>query len=88
MAADLRNRVQVERPRGDRCIEEVAEELLGKKVRVKVQAITAPPPSLSKPDTKARAVKTSKPGEQDPAMRDVLRAFPGAELIESDNPEA
>ena len=79
---------KAEEPEGCAIIEEVAGELLSRKVRVKVQAITAPPPSPSKPDTKARAVKTSKPGEQDSAMQDVLKAFPDAELIESDNPEA
>jgi DNA polymerase III subunit gamma/tau len=77
---------KVEEQESRSTIEEVAEEILGRKVRVKVQAAATPLPA--KPDTKARTVKSSNPEEQDPAIQDVLKAFPGAEIIESDNPEA
>jgi len=79
---------KAEEPESRAIIEEIAGELLGRKVRVKVQAAIAATPSPAKPATTTKTVKTFKPEEQDPAMKDVLKAFPGAELIESDNTEA
>ena len=79
---------KAEEPESRAIIEEIAGEILGKKVRVKVQADTVVAQSPVKPETKSRIAKTSKPEEQDPAMKDVLKAFPGAELIESGDPEA
>jgi DNA polymerase-3 subunit gamma/tau len=78
---------KVEDPESRSAIEEVAGEVLGRKVRVKVQAATVATPSRIRPDTRTRSAKSSKPEEQDPAIQDVLKAFPGAEIIESDNPE-
>jgi len=79
---------KVEEPESRSVIEEVAGEILGRTVRVKVQAVAVTAPSLVNSDTKARTLKSSKPEEQDPAIKDVLKAFPGAEIIESDDPEA
>ena len=74
---------KAEEPESRALIEEIAADILGKKVRVKVQTAVAGVPSPAKMETKIKTVKTSKPEEQDPAMKDVLKAFPGAEIIES-----
>jgi DNA polymerase-3 subunit gamma/tau len=69
-------------------IEQVVEDILHRKVRVKIQAAEAPVKAAAKPDTKPKTAKQTKPREQDPGLQDVLRAFPQAELIESEDPEA
>ena len=68
-------------------IEQVAGEILNRKVRVKIQAAEASPPASSKPHTKSATVKKTKPEEQNPAIQEVFRAFPGAEVIESGDAE-
>lgn len=78
---------KVEEPENRGLLEQIAEEILNRKVRVKIQAAAVPAKASAKPETKPKTVKHAKPREQDPALQDVLRAFPDAELIESDNPE-
>lgn len=79
---------QVEKPESLTVIEQVAEEVLNKKVRVQIQGIAASPGASIKPEAKAKPLKQGKSQEQDPAMQEVFRAFPGAEIVESDSSEA
>ncbi|MGE5174052.1 MAG: DNA polymerase III subunit gamma/tau [Betaproteobacteria bacterium] len=73
---------RAEEPESRGLIEQVAGEVLGKKVHVKVRAIEA----TTKAETKVKSSKKNKPKEQDPAIQDVLRVFPQGEIIEHDPP--
>lgn len=64
-------------------IEEIATEILKKKVSIKVQPLAATPPQPGTKTTK----KKGRPDDQDPAVQDVLKVFTQGEVIESDNPE-
>jgi DNA polymerase-3 subunit gamma/tau len=73
--------VQVEKRENLDFIEQIAGDILSRKVQLKVQSLTEAP----KPEAKQKSVKKSKPNEQDPAVQDVLRVFPQGEIIERDN---
>ncbi len=73
---------KAEEPENRGLIEQVAGEVLGKKVQVKVRAVEAP----TKAESKVKSPKKNKPEEQDPAIQDVLRVFPEGEIIEHDHP--
>ncbi len=73
---------KAEEPESRSIIERAAEELLNRKVRVKIQAIA----EAQKAETKTKSPKKNKPQEQDPAFQDVLRVFPQSEIIEHDHP--
>ena len=73
---------QVEKPENISIIEQVAEEILSRKVILKVQTIAAATTVPAKQEPKAKFVKKAKTEEPDPAMDDVLKAFPNAEVID------
>ncbi len=74
--------VQVEKRENLDFIEQTAEEVLGRKVQIKIQSLTEAPKSVGK----QKSSKKNKPHEQDPAVQDVLKVFPQGEIIERDNP--
>ena len=59
-------------------IEEIASEILKKKVSIKIQPLAA---STPQPGTKTTQ-KKGKPDDQDPAVQDVLKVFTQGEVIE------
>jgi hypothetical protein len=59
-------------------LEQVVEEVLNRKVRVKVQAIATAP----KAGGKAANPKKTGTDDRDPAVQDVLNIFPQGEIIE------
>lgn len=61
-------------------IEEIAAEILKKKVGIKIQPLVATP----QPGTKTTQ-KKGKPDEQDPAVQDVLKVFTQGEVIEQNH---
>jgi DNA polymerase-3 subunit gamma/tau len=73
---------QVEKRENLDIIEQAAQEVLGRKVQVKVKPLGDTPKS----NIKSKSPKKIKPEEQDPAVQDVLRVFPQGEVIEHDNP--
>ncbi len=73
---------QVKKPENCSVIEQVAGEVLGKKVSVQVQAIEA----STKPVSKPKSPRKTKPDEHDALAQDVAKLFDG-EVIEADNPE-
>jgi len=73
---------QVEKRENLDVIEQAAQEVLGRKVQVKVKPLGDTPKS----NIKSKSPKKIKPEEQDPAVQDVLRVFPQGEVIEHDNP--
>ncbi|HEY6009851.1 MAG TPA: hypothetical protein VIX18_00165, partial [Nitrospirota bacterium] len=76
---------KVEEPESRGLLEEIAGELLGRKVRVSIQAVSSPVPAAAKIPTRTTTAKRSTPAEQNPAIQEVLRAFPGAEVVETSN---
>ncbi len=62
-------------------IEEIASEILKKKVSIKIQPLAATPPQ---PGTKTMQ-KKGKPDDQDPAVQDVLKVFTQGEVIEQNH---
>ena len=62
-------------------IEEIAADILKKKVSVKIQPLAA---STPQPGTKTTQ-KKGKPDDQDPAVRDVLKVFTQGEVIEQNH---
>jgi DNA polymerase-3 subunit gamma/tau len=77
---------QAEKPESRGMIEQAAEEILGRKIRLRIQAASALPSVSTKPDTKTKSPKKIKPQEQDPIVQDVLKVFNG-HFIETDNEE-
>jgi DNA polymerase-3 subunit gamma/tau len=73
---------QVEKRENLDIIEQAAQEVLGRKVQVKVKPLGDTPKS----NIKSKNPKKIKPEEQDPAVQDVLRVFPQGEVIEHENP--
>jgi DNA polymerase-3 subunit gamma/tau len=69
---------QLEKPENRTMLERVIEEVLSRKIQVKVQAVSVAP----KAGGKAAHTKKAGPGDQDPAVQDVLRIFPEGEVIE------
>jgi DNA polymerase-3 subunit gamma/tau len=76
-------REQIEKQENKQLIEAIAGEALGRKVRVKVQAIAEDPksPASAKPKEPIKKM----PEEQDPLVQDALRIF-GGEVVEQDHP--
>ncbi len=62
-------------------IEEIATEILKKKVSIKIQPLAATPPQPGTKTTK----KKGKPDDQDPAVQDVLKVFTQGEVIEQNH---
>jgi DNA polymerase-3 subunit gamma/tau len=62
-------------------IEEIATEILKKKMNIKIQPLAATPPQ---PGTKTTQ-KKGKPDDQDPAVQDVLKVFTQGEVIEQNH---
>jgi len=77
---------QAEKPESRGMIEQVAEEILNRKVRLKIQPATAQSSTTIMPDTKTKSIKKANPQEQDPIVQDVLKVFNG-QFIETDNTE-
>jgi DNA polymerase-3 subunit gamma/tau len=73
---------QVEKRENCGIIEQIAGEVLNRKILVKVQPLTAE----VKPSAKSAARINKKPEEQDPLVQDALRIF-GGEVIEQDHPD-
>jgi DNA polymerase-3 subunit gamma/tau len=71
---------KAEEPESCAVIEQIAGEILSKKVRVKIQAVEAP----SKPEAKTKGLKKATPDEHDALARDVAKLF-GGEVIEQDH---
>ena len=59
-------------------IEEIAAQILKKKVSLKIQPLAATPPQPGTKTTK----KKGRPEDQDPAVQDVLKVFTQGEVIE------
>jgi DNA polymerase-3 subunit gamma/tau len=72
---------RVEEPESRNLLEKAAGELLGRTVRVNIQAVAAQ--TAPKPPARAASVKQSKSDAQNPAIQEVFRAFPGAEVVET-----
>jgi DNA polymerase-3 subunit gamma/tau len=64
-----------------RIIQDLAAEILNKKLQIKVQLLA----EAAKHDTKQKMPKKQKPEEQDPIVQDALRIF-GGEVVEPDRP--
>ncbi|OGW34407.1 MAG: DNA polymerase III, subunit gamma and tau [Nitrospirae bacterium GWD2_57_9] len=73
---------QIENPENINLIENIAAEVLGRKVRVKEQAVA----EEAKPAAKPRSAPKKQAAEQDPLVQDALRIF-GGEVIEQDQQE-
>jgi DNA polymerase-3 subunit gamma/tau len=71
---------KVDEPESRSLVEQAAGEVLGKTVRVRVQAVEA----AAKPDTSAKSMKKAHPDAHDALAQDVAKLF-GGEVIESDN---
>jgi DNA polymerase-3 subunit gamma/tau len=71
---------QIEKPENGSLVETIAAEVLGRKVRLRVQSIAEEP----KP-SKAKAPAKKKPEVTDGLVQDALRIF-GGEVIEQDHP--
>jgi DNA polymerase-3 subunit gamma/tau len=71
----------VEKRENRSVIEDLAAEILSKKVQIKIQLLA----EAAKPDTKQKMQKKQKPEEQDPIVQDALRIF-GGEVVEPDHP--
>ncbi len=71
-------------------IELIAQNILNRKVRLKVQALAqevkASPKAKAQAQAQAQAQEKNKPREQDALVQDALRIF-GGEVIEQDKPE-
>jgi DNA polymerase III subunit gamma/tau len=74
---------KAEEPENRKLIEQVAGELLGKKIQLKIIALESPLPQ----DPKARGIKKQPPSAEDPVVQDVLKIFPQGEIIEHGRPE-
>ncbi len=74
---------QVEKRENLDFIEKTAEDALGRKVQVKVQALKE---ERTKPERKQKTTTKQKADPQDPAIRDILKVFPQGEIIDRDNP--
>ena len=74
---------QVEKPDSMAMIEQAAAEIVGRKVRVKVQLDSSPADT----GVKRTSVKKTKTEEHNPAVEDVLRVFTQGEVIEQHDPE-
>jgi len=77
---------QAEKPESRSLVEQAAEEILNRKVRVKVQLAAAILSASAKAETKTKDPKKTKPQDQDPIAQDVLKVFNG-QFIETDNDE-
>ena len=78
---------QAEKPENRGLIEQAAEEVLHRKVRLKVQPLAAA--AMGTPtgaESKAKNVKKTRPDEQDPVALDIAKLFDG-EVIEQTPPE-
>ncbi len=73
---------KAEDPESRAVIEQVAEKVLNRKVRVKVQPLA----EEALPSSGAKKQGKKKPGEQNPLVQDALRIF-GGEIIERDHSE-
>jgi len=71
----------VEKRENRNIIEDLAAEILNKKLQIKVQLLAEP----AKHETKQKMQKKQKPEEQDPIVQDALRIF-GGEVVEPENP--
>ena len=69
---------QLEKPESLAVLEQVAEEVLNRKVKVRIQAIAAAP----KAGGKTARPKKTETDNRDPAVQDVLKIFPEGEVIE------
>jgi DNA polymerase-3 subunit gamma/tau len=77
---------QAEKPESRSLIEQAAEEILNRKVRVKVHHAAAISSAPAKAETKTKDSKKTKPQDQDPIVQDVLKVFNG-QFIETDTEE-
>ncbi len=73
---------QIEKAENRAVIESLVAEVLGRKVRIRVQQATAEAARSSKPKEPVK----KKPGEQDPLVQDVLKIF-GGEVVEQGGTE-
>jgi DNA polymerase-3 subunit gamma/tau len=71
----------VEKRENRSVIEDLAAEILSRKVQIKIQLLA----EAATPDTKQKMQKKQKPEEQDPIVQDALRIF-GGEVVEPDHP--
>ncbi len=74
--------IQAEKRENQDIIEKAAEDVLGRKTQIKLQAL----PEGPKPEAKRKIAKKQTAEEQDPAVQDVLKVFPQGEIVERDNP--
>ncbi|HUI68475.1 MAG TPA: DNA polymerase III subunit gamma/tau [Nitrospirota bacterium] len=72
----------VEKQENRTIIEDIASEILSKKLKIKIELHA----ESAKHDTKQKMLKKQKPGEQDPIVQDALRIF-GGEVVEPDHPQ-
>ena len=61
-------------------IEELAAGIMNKKKRIKIQLL----PATAQPGVK-ETQKKGRPGDQDPAVQEVLKVFTQGEVIEQDH---
>ena len=71
----------VEKRENRSIIEDLAAEILSKKLKIKFELLA----EAAKHDTKQKMLKKQKPEEQDPIVQDALRIF-GGEVVEPDHP--
>ncbi len=72
----------VEKRESRNVIEDLAAEVLRKKVQIKIQLLA----EATKPDAKQKLQKKQRPEEQDPLVQDALRIF-GGEVVEPEQHE-
>jgi hypothetical protein len=72
---------QAEKPENRGLIEQIAAEVMGRKVAVKFKAVAAPAGHAT-----PKASRPAKPAEHEPIVQDALRIF-GGEVIETREPE-
>ncbi len=73
---------KAEEPESRAVLEQIAEEILNRKVRLKMQQVEGGAQSPSP----TKAPEKKKPGDQDPLVQDALRIF-GGEIVEKDSAE-
>ncbi len=76
-------REQIEKQENREILEGVAGDVLGRKVRIKVQAVAGDVKPASGPTKAKQPAAKPKPEEQDPLVQDALRIF-GGEVVDQD----
>ena len=79
-------REQIEKQENRQLLEAIAGDVLGRKVRVKVQSVAEDPTTDPASASKVKQPVKKKPEEQDPLVQDALRIF-GGEVVKQDRSE-